>query len=195
EEEWIKVESYRQVQKTWQNAIGVFHEDVLGNCHGGWVKLPVGEEVDVKNERLKIAAEIKNKFNTLKGNSKKNFRDEHYLWREKNEEYTFYYVEMLTKKSICSKNWKPKGCKTPDDDKIIHISGDQFYDLVTGEKGSMAKVLKELERVLPSLLKEASLKGGKAIQDTLEMQTRAEMTKSHSDTIIDHFIKIGSHTN
>ena len=68
-QEWIEQEKARQTQKTMQNAIGDFHQEVLGAVLG-WKDLGVGGGLDVVNEEKKIIAEVKNKFNTTKGNHK-----------------------------------------------------------------------------------------------------------------------------
>ena len=72
---WIEQEKSRQIQKTMQNAVGEFHEDILGSM-GGWEKLPVGHVIDLKNITKKIIAEVKNKHNTTKGNHKKDIYDD-----------------------------------------------------------------------------------------------------------------------
>ena len=64
---WIKKEKSRQLQKTIQNAIGIFHQEILGSF-SGWKSLGTGSVVDLVNEDLKIIAEVKNKYNTTKGN-------------------------------------------------------------------------------------------------------------------------------
>ncbi len=51
-EEWIEREKIRKIQKTLQNAIGDFHEKILGNIPG-WVNLGTGHIIDIKNENKK----------------------------------------------------------------------------------------------------------------------------------------------
>ena len=65
-DQWIQLEMGRQIQKTMQNAIGKFHQGILGNIEG-WEDLGTGGVVDIKNENKKIIAEIKNKHNTVTG--------------------------------------------------------------------------------------------------------------------------------
>jgi hypothetical protein len=67
---WLEQEKARQVQKSMQNALGTFHQRILG-CVEGWRDLGNGGVLDLENNNKKVIAEIKNKHNTTKGNHKK----------------------------------------------------------------------------------------------------------------------------
>jgi len=67
--QWLEMEKARQIQKSFQNQIGDFHQKVLGKMQG-WENLKTGKVLDIVNHKKKIVAEIKNKFNTTKGNHK-----------------------------------------------------------------------------------------------------------------------------
>jgi len=69
---WASQEKTRQIQKTMQNALGEFHQAVLGSMDG-WENLPVGHVIDVRNTKKKIIAEIKNKHNTTERLELKNY--------------------------------------------------------------------------------------------------------------------------
>jgi hypothetical protein len=98
--EWLKSEKIRQIQKTFQNEIGTFHQEILGSIDG-WENLGTGGVVDVINKERKIIAEVKNKFNTTKGNHKIAIYDDFQsLLDGKYSGYTAYYVSILTKKRI-----------------------------------------------------------------------------------------------
>lgn len=58
--QWIAAEKSRQIQKTLQNKIGIFHQSLIGKIEG-WEDLGTGEVVDLRNKDRKIIAEIKNK--------------------------------------------------------------------------------------------------------------------------------------
>lgn len=66
---WVKSETKRQTQKSLTNAIGTFHQQVLGSV-AGWVNLRTTNQVDLINTERKILAEVKNKHNTLKASDK-----------------------------------------------------------------------------------------------------------------------------
>jgi hypothetical protein len=61
---WLKSETTRQAQKTLQNHIGDFHQNILGYSEG-WTNMKVGNVIDLVSEKNKAIAEIKNKFNTI----------------------------------------------------------------------------------------------------------------------------------
>lgn len=67
--DWLQREKVRQAQKTLQNAIGYFHQDVIGSITG-WQNLSSGQLIDVCNLQKKVIAELKNKHNTVKGSDK-----------------------------------------------------------------------------------------------------------------------------
>ncbi|OGH64973.1 MAG: hypothetical protein A2821_00670 [Candidatus Magasanikbacteria bacterium RIFCSPHIGHO2_01_FULL_41_23] len=93
--EWMKKESARQVQKTIQNALGSFHQEILGHFTG-WESLGVGNVVDLVNKDAKIIAEVKNKHNTTKGNHKVAIYDDlKKLLSTKYKGYVGYYVEVI----------------------------------------------------------------------------------------------------
>jgi hypothetical protein len=66
---WIAQEKVRQSQKTLQNCIGDFHQSVIASFDG-WEDLGTGQIIDIRNKKQKVVAEIKNKYNTTKGNAR-----------------------------------------------------------------------------------------------------------------------------
>jgi hypothetical protein len=134
---WLKKERVRQIQKTIQNALGTFHQEILG-CIPGWRSLGVGAIVDLVNEERKIVAEVKNKHNTTKGKDKKGIYDDlagvienHYPG------YTGYYVEVIP----ASREPYDKPFTPPDNtdhsrrasrEDIRVIDGKSFYALASG---------------------------------------------------------------
>lgn len=154
---WKMAEIRRQQQKTLQNAIGKFHQMVLGSIDG-WRDLAVGDVVDLQNDERKIFAEIKNKFNTVKGSDKKVIYDAMtgYRFGRSLRDYTGYYVQILTKKSF-NKVFTPSdntkgGIKCGADPHIREIDGRSFYALATGS----STALDDLYNVLPDILEKAT---------------------------------------
>ncbi len=153
--EWLEQEKTRQIQKTMQNAIGDFHQAILGNVNG-WEDLHVGGVIDLKNDSRKIIAEVKNKHNTTKGNHKKVIYDDlSSSITGKYAGYTGYYVEVIPKsKKPYNKAFTPSDNETklrrPTNEKIRVIDGRSFYELVTGN----ADALGALYAVLPIVVAE-----------------------------------------
>lgn len=153
-EQWLEVEKSRQVQKTLQNGIGTFHQSLIGNIDG-WEDLGTGQIVDLRNKNKKIIAEVKNKYNTTKGNHKPSIYDDLKLKLEScgDDEYMAYYVEVIRKckKKYC-KPFMPSDNTThekrPEHPRIKVIDGESFYTLATGSETALV----DLYRVLPKVV-------------------------------------------
>ncbi len=137
-QEWIEQEKARQTQKTMQNAIGDFHQEILGAIPG-WNNLHVGGGLDVVNKNMGIIAEIKNKYNTTKGNHRVEVYDaiKSKLKTAEYENFIGYYVEIIPKgKKKYNKPFTPPDNKIkkrrPTNKKIRIIDGISFYALATG---------------------------------------------------------------
>lgn len=65
-DEWLKFELTRQQDKTINNKIGEFHQELLGKVDG-WIDLGIGDEteIDLKKEDNAVFIELKNKYNTM----------------------------------------------------------------------------------------------------------------------------------
>jgi hypothetical protein len=158
--EWVSYEKMRQRQKTLQNSIGEFHQSII-STFDGWEDLRRGSIVDIKNSELKIVAEIKNKFNTTKGNHKiQIYKDlEKILAEDEYKGFTGYYVEIIPSqtgsKIIYNKPFVPPnnhtGSKVKERDDIKIIDGKSFYKIVTGHEDG----LEQLYKTLPEMLRKA----------------------------------------
>lgn len=152
--EWKKQEKSRQVQKTKQNAIGDMHEIILATLDGV-ERLPVGNIYDIRCDRLKVIAEVKNKWNTTKGNHKIQIYHDLAKGLMSKRGYIAYYVEILPKNGksynepfVPSDN-RTSSAVVPRND-IRKIDGRSFYKLITGD----ATALDKLYLMLPSILGE-----------------------------------------
>ena len=155
-EEWKESEKQRQAQKTLQNKIGDFHQRVLGTLDGV-EDLGTGGIVDLVSDDHKIVAEIKNKWNTTKGNHKKSIYDdlEGVLNDDGKEGYEGFYVEMLPKNGqryndpfVPSDNTSSTRRESREDIRVI--DGKTFYTKLTGDENA----LEELYSLVPELTAE-----------------------------------------
>lgn len=169
--DWLTQENHRQIQKTLQNKIGTFHQEVIGKTAGG-ESLQTGKIVDVKFSGKKIIAEIKNKFNTTKGNHKKEIYDDFaaILAMPEYEDYTGYYVEIIPKRPVrYNKPFTPPDNVTnkqrPENQRIRVIDGYSFYDLVTGIAGSLEMLYQAIPYVVGDIMKLDSSKVDKIVKD------------------------------
>ena len=146
--EWMEREIARQSQKTLQNKVGDFHENVIG-CFDNWDNLPVGKIFDIINKDEKIIAEVKNKHNTTKGNHKKEIYDALASVLDGNYEgYRAYYVEILPKnRDIYNECFTPPDNVTKTNrearEDIRKIDGKSFYEIVSGDPDFVHKLYNE----------------------------------------------------
>ncbi|NES19865.1 MAG: Eco47II family restriction endonuclease [Symploca sp. SIO3E6] len=176
-EDWLVQENARQIQKTVQNKIGEFHQNILGSIPG-WVTLPQG--LDICNTNRKIFAEIKNKYNTVKGSDKVGIYDYLSLHLQKPEyqNFTAYYVEIIPQnKKNYNKPFTPSdrttGTNRPLNEKIRQISGQAFYALATGEP----QALRMLFDVLPDVI--ANVSGSTKLNDKQQASFRTLFERAY----------------
>lgn len=149
ENDYIKAEINRQVDKTISNAIGDFHQKLLG-CIEGLNDLGVGNGCDLVNDEQTIFAELKNKHNTMNSSSSEatiqkliHFADEH-------PDANCYLIQIIAKKSI-DELWRGNFNNTYyEHPRVRKISGDKFYELVTG----IPDAFHQLCTVLPQATKD-----------------------------------------
>ena len=154
--DWLKRERIRQNQKTMQNAIGDFHQHILGSIPG-WSNLGAGGGLDVINFNKRIIAEVKNKHNTTKGNHRTEIYDAINLALDntKHKEFVGYLVEIIPKNStrynvpFAPSDNKIKS-RRPTNDRIRLIDGVSFYALASGRESA----LRELFEILPKVIEE-----------------------------------------
>lgn len=115
--------------------------------------------IDVRNKSSQIIAEVKNKYNTVKGSNKYVIYDDLLLALERPEHrgFTGYYVEIVpNKRKPYNEPFTPscagEGKKKPRTEKIRRISGQAFYDLATGVPGAISMLF----NVLPNVISEVS---------------------------------------
>lgn len=158
EKHLLEVEKIRQIDKTISNAIGHFHQKLLG-CLDGCVNPGMNGQIDliVNRPSLLLIAEIKNKWNTTKGDDRAQPYDKlEHLIESIYPGYTAYYVCIISKPSkkygyrIIDRPFTPsaKGSKRPFREDIREIDGKSFYALLTGKSDSLL----ELYKVFPKLL-------------------------------------------
>ena len=169
--DWVDQEKTRQIQKTMQNALGEFHQAIIGSMDG-WEDLPVGHIIDDRNMKRKIITEIKNKHNTTKGSDKKSIYDNlNSQLKGDYKGFTGYYVEIIPKgKRPYDKPFTPSDNvsrkRRPINEKIRVIDGRSFYALASGHKDA----LKTLYTVLPEVISDIlGIDCQNIIKDTLFM--------------------------
>lgn len=153
--DWMEQEKSRQIQKSFQNAVGEFHQHILGSVPN-WLDAGEGGSFDVINEKKKIIAEIKNKHNTMNSSSQLGAYDKLAKWLDYGKPgFTAYVVDIVPK--------SPKPYKvpfTPSERKVkrqtrenlLRIDGRSFYTLVTGFRDALDQLYGVLPYVLDDIL-------------------------------------------
>lgn len=151
--QWLEQEKSRQIQKTLQNYIGDFHQNIIGEMPG-WENLKVGKSIDLRNREKKIIAEIKNKYNTMNSSSALAIYDKlqrHLDYDESYKGFTAYCVVIIPK-SPRSLNitFHPseRGTNRPERENIRIIDGKSFYEIASGDSDALKKIYIRLALIL-----------------------------------------------
>lgn len=150
---WANKEMERQQDKTINNKIGEFHQELLGKVEG-WVDLGVGDEteIDLKKEDNTVFIELKNKHNTMNSSSTKTCREKLENVIEQYPDATAYWAYIISRKYQSENRvWKYQG---REDEKIRRISGDLLYEMITGDSNALEKVYEAIPKAIVDLLGE-----------------------------------------
>lgn len=146
--ELINNEINRQLDKSNNNHIGYFHQNIFKYIGDNWSVPESG--YDVINITDKLYVEIKNKHNTMNSSSsqKTYMRMQNTLLSD--SKATCMLVEVIAKSSQ-NKAWKISldGKKT-EHSQIRRVSIDKFYEIVTQQKTAF----KQICNILPIVLKD-----------------------------------------
>lgn len=152
-DEWLKFELTRQQDKTINNKIGEFHQELLGKVDG-WVDLGIGDEteIDLKKEDNTVFIELKNKYNTMNSSSEKTCREKLEKVIEKYPDATAYWAYVISKNYKSEdRTWK---YQQREDERIRRISGDRLYTMVTGDSKALEKTFNAIPKAIVEILGE-----------------------------------------
>jgi hypothetical protein len=162
EETLIKTEINRQIDKSINNSIGTFHEQILGLIAGFEMGNLSGFDIKATDDSL--FADIKNKHNTMNSSSAESLFQKLSKYADTYKKANCYWVQVLAKNSFNEKWFGEINGKEYSHSRVYKISGDQFYKLLSGNENALF----ELYQVLP-----------KAISDYLSKQQN-EKTQNNS---------------
>jgi len=142
----ISDEISRQLDKSNNNHIGYFHQNIFKYIDGDWDVPENG--YDVINHKDKIYVEMKNKHNTMNSSSSQKTYMRMQSTMLTDAQATCMLVEVIAKNSQ-NKVWQISldGVKT-EHHQIRRVSIDKFYEIVTQQKTAF----KQLCDVLPLVL-------------------------------------------
>ncbi len=152
EESVIETEILRQIDKSINNSIGTFHEQILGGISG----FEIGNQdgFDIKATDNALFADIKNKHNTMNSSAAESLFQKLAHFADTYKGANCYWVQILAKKSF-NKNWFGIiNGKEYSHTRVHKISGDQFYALLTGNETSLFQLHKALPIAIQNFLDE-----------------------------------------
>lgn len=176
EDDLIQSEILRQIDKSINNSIGTFHEEILGGIEG--YERGNKNGYDIKAIDNSLFAEVKNKHNTMSAGAKLEVFESLANFADNNKKAKCYWVQLLAKKSFTSE-WKGeiKG-KYKSHPRIYTISGDQFYALLSGQDDALFQLYKALPVVIEDYLKSYKSESNQNKNSALEeISSETEKTK------------------
>lgn len=151
-EEVVAAECIRQMDKSNNNHIGYFHQNLFRYAGNGW-SVPT-EGFDVVNEEKHLFVEMKNKHNTMNSaaSQKTYMKMQNKIVRDSHA--ICMLVEVIATKSQ-DKTWVVTVDKEQfNNDHIRRVSIDKFYEIVFGDSAAFAKLCKVLPTILDDVIKE-----------------------------------------
>lgn len=159
----VEFEILRQIDKSINNSIGTFHEEILGGVKG--YERGKSSGFDIKAFDNSLFADIKNKHNTMNSSSAESLFQKLARYADAHKNSKCYWVQILAKGSFNDQWFSIINGKEYSHSRVFTISGDQFYELLTGS----ATALFDMYRILPI-----------AIQDYLNSRETDEERSLHS---------------
>lgn len=116
------------------NALGKFHQQVLGSAHG-WRDHDHG--FDLICEQGRMLAEVKNKHNTMNSSNRRQVEDDlKAALRQREAGWTAYLAIIIPK--------RPERYRTELAPNLYETDGASFYEIVSGQDDAMHDVLDHL---------------------------------------------------
>jgi len=151
EEAIIETEILRQIDKSINNSIGIFHEQILGGVEGFEIGNLSG--FDIKANDNTLFADIKNKHNTMNSSAAESLFQKLARYADTYKQAKCYWVQILAKHSFNEKWFGEINGKEYSHSRVYKISGDQFYALLTGKEDAFYKLYKALPLAISDFLK------------------------------------------
>lgn len=181
EEDLIQAEILRQIDKSINNSIGTFHEQILGGIKGFEVGNLSG--FDIKANDNSLFADIKNKHNTMNSSAAEALFQKLSRYADDYKKAKCYWVQILAKGSF-NKHWKGDiNGKEYSHSRVFKISGDQFYALLSGQEDALFQLYKALPKAIDDYLK--SIEKSKSIKENSALDEITSETEKSKRTILD----------
>ncbi|NCT19196.1 MAG: Eco47II family restriction endonuclease [Flavobacteriaceae bacterium CG_4_8_14_3_um_filter_34_10] len=180
EESLIQSEILRQIDKSINNSIGTFHEQILGGIKGYQIGNLSGFDIKAIDDSL--FADIKNKHNTMNSSSAEALFQKLSRYADTYKKSKCYWVQVLAKSSFCEL-WKGEiNGKEYSHSRVYKISGDQFYALLSGKENALFKLYKNLPIAIKNYLN--SIEKSEFIKENTALDEIKAETKNSKKTIL-----------
>jgi hypothetical protein len=181
QESLIQAEVLRQIDKSINNSIGTFHEQVLGSIAGYEMGNMSGFDIKAKDDTL--FADIKNKHNTMNSSSSESLFQKLKNYADTYKKSKCYWVQILAKGSF-NELWQGEiNGKEYSHSRVYKISGDQFYALLSGQDDALFQLYKALPTAIHDYLN-AIEEGKKTDENSALDEIKSEIETSNR-TILD----------
>ena len=166
EESLIQSEILRQVDKTINNSIGTFHEQVLGGIKGYELGYLTGYDIKAKDDSL--FADIKNKHNTMNSSAAEALFQKLARYADGNKKANCYWVQILAKGSFCEPWSGDINGKEYSHSRVFKISGDQFYALLAKRDDALFQLYKAIPIAIDDYLQTINFINEKSKNSAIE---------------------------
>lgn len=174
EEEMILLELNRQIDKTISNAIGDFHENILGGIKGFERGRLSG--YDIKAEDNTLFAELKNKYNTMNSSATESVYQKLSSFAKNYPNSKCYLVQILCQSSFNNEWFGKINGKNYKHERVYIISGDRFYGLLTGDSKALFKLYECLPSAISKYLGKKTLEASENLELLNYFKTRLNYT-------------------
>ena len=181
EESLIQSEILRQIDKSINNSIGTFHEQILGGINGFESGKLSGYDIKALDDTL--FADIKNKHNTMNSSAAEALFQKLARYANDYKKAKCYWVQILAKGSFCDLWSADINGKEYSHTRVYKISGDQFYSLLSGQNDALFKLYKALPIAIEDYLKSVE-HDGKITENSALKEIESE-TKASRRSILD----------
>ncbi len=154
EESLIQSEILRQIDKSINNSIGTFHEQILGGIKGFEAGSLSGYDIKAKDNTL--FADIKNKHNTMNSSAAEALFQKLARYANDYKKAKCYWVQILAKSSFCELWSGDINGKEYSHSRVYKISGDRFYALLSGKEDALFQLYKALPIAIKDYRKTAN---------------------------------------
>ncbi len=181
QESLIQAEVMRQIDKSINNSIGTFHEQVLGGIAGFEMGNLSGFDIKATDDTL--FADIKNKHNTMNSSSSESLFQKLRTYADNYKKSKCYWVQILAKGSF-NELWQGEiNGKEYSHSRVYKISGDQFYALLSGQDDALFQLYTALPMAIKDYLN--SIEQGEAEKENSALDEIKLETATSNRLILD----------